>query len=136
MPNSGSRPNTPDCPAPTTPDIKAAARAAFLFIKFALRSTSRPHIFLREEDLVMFRAEGKDDPSFGILDGVGRVWIDCEAEQLIVGDRDYDLRQLSDDQLHRLEAMAHAATTRGGANDAVRRDVGILIAELRNTLTH
>jgi hypothetical protein len=81
----------------------------------------------------MPRAISKTDIFFGRI-SVGAdevvVWIDREAKQLIVGNLEFELSQLSPGQQDRLDAMARAVLETGEANDAVRRDLAVLVAEL------
>ncbi len=88
----------------------------------------------------MPRAISKTDLDFGLIsigaDKVARVWIDREAQQLIVGDREFGLSQLSPEQSDRLEAMARAVLAMGQANGAVRADLAVLVDELIRQHTH
>ena len=76
------------------------------------------------------------DLDFGLIgaDEVA-VWIDREAKQLIVGPREFELSQLSTEQLDRLDAMADTSSL-VGVNDEIRRDLAELVDELIRQHTH
>jgi len=87
----------------------------------------------------MPRPISETDINFGLIKiGAGQVlvWIDDEGKQLIVGDREFELNQLGLEQLDHLEAMATAVSIVGEANDAVRRDLAVLVADVIRKHTH
>ena len=89
--------------------------------------------------VVMPRAISKTAIDFGRIrigaDEIS-VWVDREAKQLIVGDREFELSQLPREQLDQLEAMARLVRATGETNDAVRDDLAVLVAELIHRHTH
>ncbi len=88
----------------------------------------------------MPRAVSKADLNFGLISiGAGKdalVWIDREAKQLIVGSREFDLSQLSQEQRDRLQAMERKVWAMGEANDTVRAELAVLVDELIRQHTH